>query len=163
FPDADRWLGLPMPNIDQIRTNASSNERVGRLIDPTGETWLFGYTSFGPVDAGAITVVSIPESTALATSRRLANNTAVAAAFAILLVRTAGWFGSGAFVLRWVDRLTGTVRRFAAGDMAARALIPSSAGELHELAGAFNDLSDRLAARERELRTTNAALRDGEA
>lgn len=55
--------------------------------------------------------------------------------------------------------LTRAVRRFGAGDLAARAPIPGTHGELRELAVSFGNMADSLAARQREARDAQERLR----
>lgn len=62
-------------------------------------------------------------------------------------------------VLRVLRALTRAVRRFGAGDVAARAPIPGSHGELRELAVSFSAMADALAARHREARAAQEQLR----
>jgi PAS domain S-box-containing protein len=69
-----------------------------------------------------------------------------------MLVLTAmmAWIAADLFVLRDVKALLGATERLADGDLSTRVVVPSSSGELNDLANRFNDLARRLEERRRE-------------
>ncbi len=78
-----------------------------------------------------------------------------------LLVLAAAWIGGEFFVLRPVRALVRATRRLAAGDLTARTGLTYGfgAGELSELARAFDDMAASLQARAKELGAMGGAAR----
>jgi PAS domain S-box-containing protein len=159
YPAAAPLIGRTLPNVAAIRSLMVDREGVAALADESGTQHLYAITDFGLEASNALLVVDIPGAVAFAASKRFIWTMASAAGLTALLVLLAGWFGAGAFVLRWVDALQHAVRRFADGDASARAAVPASAGELGDLATAFNTMSDRLVANARDLRDSEARYR----
>ncbi|MBI2375682.1 MAG: HAMP domain-containing protein [Deltaproteobacteria bacterium] len=62
-------------------------------------------------------------------------------------------------VLRVLRGLTRAVRRFAAGDLSARAPLPGSHGEMRGLVVSFSNMADALTARQQEAREAQDRLR----
>lgn len=62
-------------------------------------------------------------------------------------------------VLRALRSLTVAVRRFGDGDLSARAPLPGTYGELHELSVSFGVMAENLATRQREALTVQEQLR----
>ena len=60
------------------------------------------------------------------------------------------WIAADLFVIRDVKALLGATERLADGDLSTRVVVPSSTGELNDLAVRFNDLARRLEERRRE-------------
>jgi two-component system cell cycle sensor histidine kinase/response regulator CckA len=60
------------------------------------------------------------------------------------------WIAADLFVIRDVKALLGATERLADGDLSTRVMVPSSKGELNDLAVRFNDLARRLEERRRE-------------
>ncbi len=70
------------------------------------------------------------------------------------------WFGGEQLIVRPIRSLVRTVARFGRGDLNARASRQHWAAEFEPLAAAFDDMADRLAAREEELRIANQHLEE---
>ena len=70
----------------------------------------------------------------------------------IMLVLTVvmAWIAADLFIIRDVRALLGATERLADGDLSTRVVVPSSSGELNDLAHRFNDLARRLEDRRRE-------------
>jgi sigma-B regulation protein RsbU (phosphoserine phosphatase) len=105
--------------------------------------------------------IGVPRAAAFADiDRRLRSNLAVLGV-ATTLALLAAWLGGG-FILRQVDALLAATRRLRAGDLGARAPVINDRSELEFLARTFNDMSEALATRDRELRSAEAAKRAAE-
>ncbi len=68
------------------------------------------------------------------------------------------WFGGEQLVVRPIRSLVRTVMRFGRGDLEARASPESWVAEFEPLAAAFDDMANKLATREEELRIANQHL-----
>ncbi len=74
------------------------------------------------------------------------------------LVLLVTWFGGDQLIVRPIRSLTRTVGRFGRGDLEARASAERWVAEFEPLASAFDDMADKLARREEELRIANQHL-----
>ncbi len=71
-----------------------------------------------------------------------------------VIVLAVAWLAIDRLFLHWVRRLDGTARRLAYGDFSVRAELPTDAPlELRQYANAFDQMTDVLASRTRELAT----------
>jgi diguanylate cyclase (GGDEF)-like protein len=76
------------------------------------------------------------------------------------LVLLVTWFGGEQLIVRPIRSLTRTVARFGRGDLEARASAERWVAEFKPLASAFDDMADKLARREEELRIANQHLEE---
>jgi diguanylate cyclase (GGDEF)-like protein len=76
------------------------------------------------------------------------------------LVLLVTWFGGEQLIVRPIRSLTRTVGRFGRGDLHARASDERWVAEFKPLASAFDDMADKLARREEELRIANQHLEE---
>jgi diguanylate cyclase (GGDEF)-like protein len=77
-----------------------------------------------------------------------------------LLVLIIAWFGGERLIVKPIRSLARTAARLGRGDLSARASRASWAREFAPLAAALNDMAQRLADRERELRAANSHLQE---
>jgi signal transduction histidine kinase len=108
---------------------------------------------------GIFVVASLPYERVQATANRAFYRTLAGLVVVTILAVASAIFAAEFSVLRSLRALTRAVRNFGAGDFTARAPIPGSRGELHELAVSFGTMADALAAREREARHAEDRLR----
>jgi serine phosphatase RsbU (regulator of sigma subunit) len=160
IPDAENFAGNPLP--DSELRSALTELRAGGVFeahDAAGMRRLWATTSVA--DFGLHVAIGVPRAAAFADiDRRLHSQLAVLGA-ATTLALLAAWFGGG-FILRQVDALMAATTRLSAGDLGARAPVIGDRSELEFLARKFNDMSQALETRDRELRTAEAAKRAAE-
>ena len=77
--------------------------------------------------------------------------------FAVLLV---AWFGGERLILRPIGSLVRTVTRFGHGDLKVRAADEAWIAEFQPLAAAFDEMAQKLAEREEELKIANEHLEE---
>ncbi|HZR62673.1 MAG TPA: diguanylate cyclase [Xanthobacteraceae bacterium] len=76
------------------------------------------------------------------------------------LVLMVVWFGGEHLIVRPIRSLVRTVARFGRGDLQVRAHEERWVAEFEPLAAAFDDMADKLASREEELRIANQHLEE---
>lgn len=160
IPDAENFAGKPLPEADVRAALADARANgVFDADDAAGVRRLWAATSVA--DLGLHVAIGVPRAAAFADiDRRLRTHLAVLGA-ATALALLAAWIGGG-FILRQVDALVAATRRLSSGDLGARAEVIGDRSELEFLARKFNDMSQALATRERELRAAEAAKRTAE-
>lgn len=108
---------------------------------------------------GVYAVAGLPYERVQAAANRAFYRTMIGLVFLTLFTVTVGIAAAEVSVLRVLRGLSYTAHRFGAGDLAARAVLPGSYGELRELAEAFNGMADALAVRHREAIAAQQRLR----
>jgi len=160
IPDAENFAGNPLPDseVHAVLTEPRGSG-VFEADDAAGMRRLWAATSVA--DFGLHVAIGVPRAAAFADiDRRLWSHLAVLGV-ATTLALLAAWLGGG-FILRQVDALVAATSRLSAGDLGARAPVIGDRSELEFLARKFNDMSQALATRDRELRTAEAAKRAAE-
>jgi len=102
--------------------------------------------------------ITIPDPAAVARSERIIFTNFIGLLAVTGLTLGAAWFGSEFLVLRQVRNLVDTTRKLASGELSVRVASPRNAGELSELANAFNDMAAALEERDNELKRSHLAL-----
>ena len=150
-PDGEGFAGA------RHAPNGPLNEMIGRdsgFVEGTGLdgiSRLYAFRSL-PADNAAQVLLMIGLPTALLNGDANRHLTTYLVLSLVMLVLTVlmAWIAADLFVLRDVRALLGATERLADGDLSTRVTVPSSSGELSDLALRFNDLARRLEERRRE-------------
>jgi PAS domain S-box-containing protein len=94
--------------------------------------------------------LGVPKEAVYAEAHRILQNNLLVAAVTLVLALMMAWLAADLLVIRDVKALLGATRRIASGDLSARVPAHGGGGELHNLAGTFNDMAQRLEERRRE-------------
>ena len=150
-PDGEGFAG------DRHAPSGPMAQMIGQdsgFVDGTGLDGiqrLYAFRSL-PVDNAAqvLLMIGLPTSQLYAAANRhLITYLGMSLVMLVLTVMMA-WIAADLFVIRDVKALLGATERLADGDLSARVTVPSSTGELNDLAVRFNDLARRLEERRRE-------------
>ena len=119
--------------------------------------------AFAPLDrrlaSGHFVVVGLSQEVAAAELDRVFAGSVGLLALVGLLTVALAWWGSEAFILRWIRRLMNATDQLSRGDLSARAELPPATGEIGQLGAAFNQMAEALEQRQREGRLAEEALR----
>jgi len=159
-PNPQKWVGRSLTDTALTREILAQKKRVFSMPGIDGVPSLHATTSIRDGQSPSLFVcVSIPLSVSIAQ----ANQALVRNLFILGLVATVvlvgGWFYSQRFFLKPVHSLAQMARALASGNLQARTGPIEGAAELVELGHAFNDMADRLGARQAELLQLNQELR----
>jgi signal transduction histidine kinase len=146
---------LVLPEIAEL-----SRSRQGKLLNIQGsDIRRYFVASQLQDDPNLYVAVSLPYEQIMRQSNSVFYGTLAMLAMLTLFTATTVYFATEIAVLRTLHALTGTVRRFGAGDLTARVPAPHDYHELASLARTFNDMADSLAERHREAVESEANLR----
>lgn len=158
YPHWQRWIGVSEAGNPLIETIlARQDEGAAELPNLEGVMSLF---AFGPIRSTrgvvvtneAYLAIGIPTSLAFEeVNRAFAYRLLFFSTIAILALATAWWFGA-VFVLHPARALLAATERLQAGDLKARTGLAPGSGELHQLAGAFDRMAERMQEHETHLR-----------
>ncbi len=151
YPQPLEYLGRMAPN-SVIKAMANQVEGMTEGVGLPGDERLFAFARLAPPWHDMCVAIGLPKEWALArVNRDLWRNLMWLAAVALLAVAAAR-FGGKIFILQPVDKLLEVTRRLTGGDLTARTGAPYKAGELGQLAQAFDHMAASLQERDTEIR-----------
>ncbi len=159
--DAAKWVGRKHDGeiARTILARRGAGTAEARGLDGVERFYAFAplYT-VGDVPAGYVSV-GIPSQAAYANAHRIAANAVTGLVVVLILVLALAWVGGNLLLVNPLRALVATVRRFGAGDLAARTQL-AYAGEFGEVARALDHMAMNLHARGRALERTGIELRN---
>lgn len=158
YPDPERWRGTVLPK-SVIQAFVGHTELVSEGEGLDGVPRLYGVSRLSSLTEGDIYVrVGIPAKTVAAHARSQLMRNIAALTFATVLATLAAWKGSRHFLLGPLEVLMSVIRRFEAGETAARVGSAVGSGEISYLAGAIDQMATTIEARVFERDRAAAAL-----
>lgn len=146
YPDPERWVGRSLKNASFLRTILDQRTGVAEAASMEGVPSLFGFAPlFGTQASGDVYVgVGIPREAAFSEVNRIFSRHLLGLGLVGALTLLTAWVGSDLFILRQVNALAETTRRFAAGDFSARNGPSYRKGELGLLARTFDKMAELI-------------------
>ncbi len=160
-PDREAFAGRRHAVNSALRemVTRGSGALDGQGLD--GRTRMYAFRRLPAANEATILVtIGLPIEVVYADANHSLNQNLLVAAVTLLLALFMAWLAADLFVLRDVRAFLGATRRLAEGDLSTRVTTPSKRGELHELAGQFNDMARHLEERRREFITLGDASPD---
>ncbi|MDB5602116.1 MAG: diguanylate cyclase [Xanthobacteraceae bacterium] len=158
YPASDQWVGQSLRDHATLREMLARTEGNFTGNDIDGVRRIFGFAQLPGVHARL--AVGFEESTVLAGARRAIWVAFGQLGFIVALMMIAIWFGGERLILEPIRTLTRAAQRYGRGENGARADTTPWAAEFVPLAAALDDMAGQLAAREQELRASNAHLQE---
>lgn len=145
-PDHERWVGRNIRAAPLFASIAAERLGVTEANGIDDVPRLFGFSPLlgTPASGDVYVSIGIPQSSAVAEANWALVRNLAALALVTVLALAAAWAGSSALVLRQVDALVTATTRIAAGDLTARTRVGRGAGELDQLARAFDEMAETL-------------------
>ncbi len=157
-PDPQEWAGHALSNSELLGAIRQGGDGSVRATGPDGVRRIFGFARTPLTDAHV--VVGFNEAEVL---QRVEKDIALAyvqLGFFGLLVLLVAWFGGERMIVRPIRSLARTAARLGRGDLDVRAAQGAWAQEFRPLATAINDMAQKLAERDHELREANRHLEE---
>ncbi|MBL8056687.1 MAG: PAS domain-containing protein [Anaerolineales bacterium] len=168
FPEPERWVGQTF-DIGVLPPDLTVGRSEGtlELTGADGVRRLFAYAPLHPQSTGANALsvnVGIPTEVVFAQANRSLLNSLLLLGLLAGAVLAGTWLGGEFLVIRPVERLLRATQRLAAGDLKARAgpAARGQAGELAQLAQAFDQMADALEQRDAVLLARAHQLQESE-
>jgi PAS domain S-box-containing protein len=158
-PNPEQWMGQTLPNAPLVKTVLSQEEGQAEVAGLDDVTRLYAFTPlYATVETGVYLAAGIPKEIAFAQIDRIWLLNLFWLGLIGLLALLAAWFGSDFFILRQVKTLMRATHRLR-NDLSARTGLSHQAGELGQLARAFDEMAAALEQREAERRQVAEELR----
>jgi len=113
-------------------------------------------------DQSAFVVVGIPQKVAYAQVKKLLVRNLTGLGLAAVIALAAAWLFAKFSILRPVNALISATKWLAAGDLSSHIKLPHGAGELNQLANAFDEMAIALEKRQAQAKHAEKALRESE-
>ncbi|HXH09923.1 MAG TPA: sensor histidine kinase [Alphaproteobacteria bacterium] len=166
YPNPEVWVGRHGGDDPLFRAMLAQGEGTAELLGPDGIPRLYAFTTLGGAAQAGYVSIGIPTQLAYGPANRTLIRNLAGLGCAGILALAAAWVGGDVFILRRVQALVQATRRLSAGDLGSRTGLPHGAGELGQLAAAFDEMAEALERheaqrlREEQLRRRNAALEE---
>jgi diguanylate cyclase (GGDEF)-like protein len=157
-PGASAWAGKRIDDTAFFQSLGQRDEGTVRGAGLDGVRRIFGFVRVPSSDARL--VVGLNEAEVLQHTDRETLLSYLQLGFFGLLVLLVAWFGGERLVVDPIRSLARTAERFGRGDLRARAPREAWAKEFAPLTAALNDMGQKLAEREEELRAANLHLEE---
>jgi signal transduction histidine kinase len=158
YPEPQKYHGKMLPEV-LIKTMHHRDEGVADGVGLPGDQRLFAFVRLSPPWQELRVAIGLPRDWVLSrVNRELWRNLMWLAAVAMLALAAAR-LGAKIFILQPVARLLEVAGHLTKGDLAARSGAPYQAGELGQLAQAFDQMADSLQERDAELKRAAVELR----
>jgi len=159
YPEPEKWVGKSVFDTPVFKSILAKEEGSVEMTGPEGMPMLYAFSNIrNNQDASLFVNVGVPTVLAYAETKHILflNLTILGVVAALALL--AAWVYANRYVLHPVETLANATRRVAAGDLSARTGIPRAAGELHQLAEAFDEMAASLQQQRNEINVLNTTL-----
>ena len=154
YPHPELWVGKNYPDSPLSRSMLDKDEGVLEAPGLDGVVRLYAFSHVG--DGGLTVRIGIPLSTAYAEADAGMLRSMLAMGALAILTLALAWSAGHFMVVRQVKRLVAATRSLAAGDLEARTGMDHQAGELGQLARAFDEMAESLEWRLAQLRESES-------
>jgi diguanylate cyclase (GGDEF)-like protein len=156
--DEQALIGRRFAGRALVRTMLAHDDGTMASADLDGVKRIFGYVRVPFTQARL--AVGLDENGVHSSIDRKISVTYLQLTLIGIFVLIVTWFGGEQLIVRPIRSLVRTVARFGRGDLQARASQKRWVAEFQPLAAAFDDMADKLASREEELRIANEHLEE---
>jgi PAS domain S-box-containing protein len=150
YPHPEMWVGKNFPDAPLSRSVSVQDEGVVKSPGIDGIVRLY---AFSHLDNGELSVrLGIPLEAAYAAARAAMLRNLVGLGVVTVMALAAAWLAGHMLVVRHVNQLVAATRSLAAGNLDTRTGMDHAAGELGQLARAFDEMAESLEWRDAQLR-----------
>ena len=157
-PARSKWVGKRIDDTPFFKRLGQADEGTARGEGLDGVRRIFGFARVPSSDARL--VIGLNEAEVLQRTDREILLAYLQLGFFGLLVLLLAWFGGERLIVDPIRSLARTAERIGRGDLQARASRKAWAKEFAPLTAALNDMAQKLADREQELRAANSHLQE---
>jgi len=158
MPQPQDFIGTAVPAPIRALVQAAEPGAI-EIMGEDGTPQILGYVPVGAGAPGLYVSAGFPTGPALRQVNQGTQRAVLMVLAGLLSALAAAWLFGRIYLSRPVDQLLETMRRWTAGDHAARSH-SDDRSEIGRIAAGFNALADAVAMREQELREGEARLRD---
>lgn len=145
LPEPDKWVDQALQDSPLIRTVVNRGQDITELPGLDGRKRLYAFTPVrGTVETGLYVCIGIPTAIAYREANQTLMRHLIGLGLISVLALLGVWFGSDMLILRRVRALVDAANRLSNGEMAARTGLTLGAGELDQLAQAFDEMAEAL-------------------
>ncbi len=148
YPEPEKWIGKSFPDAPFVRAAVLQQDEgtvEGPGLDGTPRLYAFTPLRLAEGDRFAYVYIGIPWASAFARVNQLDTRSLIGFVIVLVFALLITAIGSRIFILHPVATLVQTMQRLGAGDLSARTGLPHTSSEVGRLAGALDDMAEKLA------------------
>lgn len=160
YPEPEKWTGQRLALNSPLHTLFEQGSGKLTAVDENGIQRIYATTPM-TTSRGSVTVImGVPSAVVYAEANRTVTRNLTFLIGATLLAAAAALLLAEFLIMRQTRALLQTTRQLEDGDLSARTTIPADAGELGQLAHAFDQMASALELREQERQQAEQTLRE---
>ncbi len=153
-PHEGIWSRQTIQDLSVLSVVQKQAEGTVQITGADGEARLYVFKRLEATPQGDLSLnISIPTPVAFAAVASTLSSGLASLGLVVALAAAATWLGGSVFIVRPVRAVLGATRQLSAGDLSARTGVHHGAGELGQLARAFDDMAADLEQREDQFRS----------
>jgi signal transduction histidine kinase len=160
YPEPEKWTGVLITATDPLYPLFIQGKGVMVARDVDGIERVYATTPMESSRGSVTVIMGVPTAVAYAEANRITTRNLIFLLSATLLAAVAAFLLAEFLIMRQTRLLLQTTQRLEAGDLSARTTIPADAGELGQLAHAFDQMAGALEQREQERQQAEAAIQE---
>ena len=160
YPEPEKWTGKQLAADSPMDPLFSQGKGVLVAKDETGLERIYATTPMQSSRGSVTVIMGVPTAIAYAEANRITTRNLIFLVSATLLATAGALLLAEFLIMRQTRALLHTTRQLAAGDLGARTTISPEAGELGQLALAFDQMATSLEERETERQKAETAMRE---
>jgi signal transduction histidine kinase len=163
YPNPQTWVGRSDRSNPLFQAMLAQGQGTVELHEADGTARIYAFTGLRGLPEAGYVSIGIPQALAYAPARKALVRNLICLGLIGALALTAAWIGAEVFIVRRVHALVQATRRLSAGDLSTRTGLPHGAGEVNQLAAAFDEMAASLEKNEMQQRLEEDLRRHNEA
>jgi len=160
YPEPEKWTGVLITAADHLYPLFKQGKGIMVARDVDGIERVYATTPMESSRGSVTVIMGVPTAVAYEEANRITTRNLIFLLSATLLAAVAAFLLAEFLIMRQTRLLLQTTQRLEAGDLSARTTIPADAGELGQLAHAFDQMAGALEQREQERKQAEAAIQE---
>lgn len=158
-PDPEKWVGKTIPEMERVKEVLAREEGTMEAMGIDGNVRLYAFSPLKGMPEGLFMRVGLLKKEVFARANQVLMRNLLALGLVVVLSLAAAWLFGSLLIMRGIKTLVATTEKLAAGDLSVRTGWGPGAGEIHQLALAFDEMVVALEQRENQRRQAEAELR----
>lgn len=158
-PNPEKWVGQIIPEMERVNQVLAKEEGTMEAMGIDGNVRLYAFSPLKGMPEGLFMRVGLLKKEVFAKANQVMTRNLIALGLVVVLSLSAAWLFGSLLIMRGINTLVATTERLATGDLSVRTGWGPGAGEIHQLALAFDEMVAALEQREYQRQQAEAQLR----
>lgn len=158
-PEPEKWIGKTIPEMERVKQVLANEEGTAEAMGIDGNVRLYAFSPLKGMPEGLFMRVGLLKKEVFAKANQVMIRNLLALGLVVVLSLAAAWLFGSLLIMQGINTLVTTTQRLASGNLSVRTGLGPGAGEIHQLARAFDDMVASLEQREEQRQRAEAELR----